>query len=108
MALGALASIFAAAWRFLGVRANEAAHPTLDAFCVLPGRIRNVDDETELRAIEDEVDSILRAQLARTAGQDEGASEAQALIAAAQRLDNLIHHRRTMLTVKPAANGTTA
>jgi len=108
MALGALASIFAAAWRFLGVRANEAAHPTLDAFCVLPARIRTVDDEAELRAIEDEVDGILRAQLARTAGQDEGASEAQALIAAAQRLDNLIHHRRTMLTVKPAANGTTA
>ncbi len=32
MALGALASIFAAAWRFLGVRNNEAAHPSLDAF----------------------------------------------------------------------------
>jgi len=108
MALGALASIFAAAWRFLGVRANEAAHPTLDAFCVLPARIRTVDDEAELRAIEDEVDGILRAQLARTAGQEEGASEAQALIAAAQRLDNLIHHRRTMLAVKPAASGTAA
>jgi hypothetical protein len=61
-----------------------------------------------LRAIEDEVDGILRAQLARTAGQEEGASEAQALIAAAQRLDNLIHHRRTMLAVKPAASGTAA
>ena len=105
MALGALASIFAAAWRFLGVRANEAAHPTLDAFCVLPARIRTIDDETELRAIEDEVDGILRAQLSRTAGQEEGASEAQALIAAAQRLDNLIHHRRTLLGAKPAANG---
>ena len=97
MALGALASIFAAAWRFLGVRSKEAAHPTLDAFCVLPGRIRSVTDETELNAIENEVDSLLRAQLARTAGQEEGASEAQALIAAAQRLDNLIHHRRVML-----------
>jgi len=108
MALGALASMFAAAWRFLGVRANEAAHPTLDAFCVLPGRIRDIDDETELRAIEDEVDGILRAQLARTAGQEEGAAEAQALIVAAQRLDNLIHHRRVLLAAKPAANGTTA
>jgi TRAP-type uncharacterized transport system substrate-binding protein len=108
MALGALASIFAAAWRFLGVRATEAAHPTLDAFCVLPARIRTIDDETELRAIEDEVDGILRAQLARTAGQEEGAAEAQALIAAAQRLDNLIHHRRTLLAAKPAASGTTA
>jgi TRAP-type uncharacterized transport system substrate-binding protein len=97
MALGALASIFAAAWRFLGVRSNEAAHPALDAFCALPGRIRSVTDETELNAIENEVDSLLRTQLARTAGQEEGASEAQALIAAAQRLDNLIHHRRVVL-----------
>src|ERR1700733_10222052 len=106
MALGAMASIFAAAWRFLGVRANEAAHPTLDAFCVLPGRIRSVTDETELNAIENEVDGILRAQLARTAGQEEGASEAQALIAAAHRLDNLIHHRRVMLATKAPASGT--
>jgi hypothetical protein len=97
MALGALASIFAAAWRFLGVRSSEAAHPMLDAFCVLPERIRSVTDETELNAIESEVDSLLRAQLARTAGQEEGASQAQALIAAAQRLDNLIHHRRVVL-----------
>ena len=108
MALGALASIFAAAWRFLGVRANEAEHPSLDAFCVLPGRIRNSTDEKELGAIEDEVDALLRAQLAKTAGQEEGASEAQALIAAAQRLDNLIHQRRTMLAVKAAASGAPA
>ena len=108
MALGALASIFAAGWRFLGVRASETAHPTLDEFCVLPGRIRSVDDESQLRQIEDEVDGILRAQLARTTGREEGASEAQALIAAAHRLDNLIHHRRTVLAAKPAASGTTA
>ena len=100
MALGALASIFAAAWRFLGVRASETAHPTLDEFCVLPGRIRSVDDQSQLRQIEDEVDGILRAQLARTTGREEGASEAQALIAAAHRLDNLIHHRRTLLMAR--------
>ncbi len=39
MALGALASIFAPAWRFLGVRADEAVHPVPDGFCVLPERI---------------------------------------------------------------------
>jgi hypothetical protein len=91
--LGAMASIFAAAWRFLGVRAKEAGHPTLDAFCVLSARIRNVDDETKLLDIENKVDDLLRAQLAKTAGEEEGASEVQALIAAAHRLDNLIHHR---------------
>jgi TRAP-type uncharacterized transport system substrate-binding protein len=97
MVLGALASIFAAAWRFLGVRADATAHPVLDVFCVVPERIRNTHDETELRQIEQEVDGILRRQLAQTAGREEGAAEAHALIAAAQRLDNLIHHRRTLL-----------
>jgi TRAP-type uncharacterized transport system substrate-binding protein len=108
MVLGAMASIFAAAWRFLGVRANEAAHPSLDAFCALSSRIRHVDDETQLLDIENEVDDLLRAQLAKTAGEEEGASEAQALIAAAHRLDNLIHHRRMMLTARTAVSGTMA
>jgi hypothetical protein len=97
MVLGALASIFAGAWRFLGVRADEAVHPALDAFCLLPERVRNAEDETQLRQIEQEVDGLLRQQLARTASRDEGASEAHALIAAAQRLDSLVHHRRTLL-----------
>jgi TRAP-type uncharacterized transport system substrate-binding protein len=107
MVLGAMASIFAAAWRFLGVRSKEAAHPSLDAFCVLPARIRNVDDEAQLRDIENEIDDLLRAQLAKTAGEEEGASEAQALIAAAHRLDNLIHHRRMVLAGRTAMSGTT-
>lgn len=52
MVFGAPASIFDAAWRFLGVRARETALPALDALCVLPERIRSADDETELRQIE--------------------------------------------------------
>jgi TRAP-type uncharacterized transport system substrate-binding protein len=100
MVLGAAASVFAAAWRFLGVRQIETAHPSLDALCVLPGRIRKTDDEAELMAIEDEVDAILRTELLKSADRDESASETQALIAVAHRLDNLIHHRRTVLAVK--------
>jgi molybdopterin synthase catalytic subunit len=100
MVLGAAASVFAAAWRFLAVRQIEAAHPSLDALCVLPGRIRKTDDEAELMAIEDEVDAILRTELLKSADRDESASETQALIAVAHRLDNLIHHRRTVLAVK--------
>ena len=97
MALGAMASIFAAAWRFLGVRSNDHAQTTLDVLCGLPPRIRKIDNEAELTTIEDEVDAILRAQLARSADQDDSASDIQALIAVAHRLDNLIHHRRTVL-----------
>lgn len=100
MVLGALASAFAAAWRFLGVRPIDPTQTTLDALCGLPGRIRKTDEETELAAIEEEVDAILRNQLARSGDREESASEAQALIAAAHRLDNLIHHRRMALALK--------
>jgi TRAP-type uncharacterized transport system substrate-binding protein len=97
MVLGAIASVFAAAWRFLGVRPVDSAQTTLGALCGLPGRVRKTDDETELASIEEEIDRILHAQLARSADSDESASETHALIAAAHRLDNLIHHRRMAL-----------
>ena len=105
MVLGALASVFAAAWRFLGVRPIDPAQTTLDALCGLPGRVRKTDDEAELAAIEEEVDAILRNQLARSGGQRRERSEAQALIAAAHRLDNLIHHRRMVLARKTLPPG---
>jgi TRAP-type uncharacterized transport system substrate-binding protein len=100
MVLGALASVFAAAWRFLGVRQIGTVQTGLDALCGLPARIRKIDDEAGLEAIEDEVDGIVRIQLFKSAGNDESASETQALIAAAHRVDNLIHHRRTVLAAK--------
>lgn len=105
MALGAIASVFAAAWRFLGVRSSETTQTALDALCVLPGRIRRIENEAELGEIEDEVDSIVRAQLMKSAGQDEGTAEIQALIAAAHRVDNLIHRRRMLLAAKVAVAG---
>jgi hypothetical protein len=100
MVLGAMASVFAAAWRFLGARPIDPAQETLEALCGLPGRIRKTDDEAELASIEEEVDAILHAQLARSTDLEESASEAHALIAAAHRLDNLIHHRRTVLAAR--------
>jgi TRAP-type uncharacterized transport system substrate-binding protein len=100
MVLGAMASVFAAAWRFLGVRPLDPAQTTLGALCGLPGRVRKTDDEAELAAIEEEIDHILQAQLARSADSDESASETHALIAAAHRLDNLIHRRRMALAAR--------
>jgi TRAP-type uncharacterized transport system substrate-binding protein len=108
MVLGALASVFAAAWRFLGVRPIDARQSALDALCGLPARIRKIDNQAELEAIEDEVDGIVRIQLLKSADRDDSASETQALIAAAHRVDNLIHHRRTVLAGKASPIGTTA
>jgi TRAP-type uncharacterized transport system substrate-binding protein len=97
MLLGGIASVFAAAWRFLGVRSGETTQTTLDALCGLPGRIRKIDSEAELAAIEDDIDAVLRAELVKSVEHEDGASDATVLIAAAHRIDNLIHHRRTLL-----------
>ena len=105
MALGALASMFAAAWRFLGVRSSETACTTLDELCVLPARIRKVDNEAELADIEDEVDTILRARLAKSADREDDASGIHALIGAAHRIDNLVHQRRLLLAARAPAIG---
>jgi TRAP-type uncharacterized transport system substrate-binding protein len=105
MVLGAIASIFAAAWRFLGVRPNESTRTTLDALCILPGRIRKTCGEAELMAIEDEVDAIVRAQLVQSADREESAPETLALMSAAHRIDNLIHHRRAVLAAKAPVTG---
>jgi TRAP-type uncharacterized transport system substrate-binding protein len=101
MLLGAIASIFAAAWRFLGVAPNDGTHTTLHTLSGLPSRIRKAGNDAELTALEDEVDTIVRAQLVKSADRDEGAADNAALIAAAHRLDNLIHNRRTSLAGRP-------
>jgi TRAP-type uncharacterized transport system substrate-binding protein len=105
MVLGAIASIFAAAWRFLGVRPIETTNATLDALCDLPARIRKTGNETELMAIEDEVDSIVRVHLVKSMDRDESGSETSALMSLAHRVDNLIHHRRAVLAAKASVAG---
>jgi TRAP-type uncharacterized transport system substrate-binding protein len=98
MTLGALASVFAAAWRFLGIRSHETAQTMLEQLRALRERIRDLEDEVSLRKIEDEIEALLRAQLAKSGGDEEGGTETLALIALAQRLDNLVHHRRLELS----------
>jgi hypothetical protein len=102
---GALASVFAAAWRFLGIRSRDAAQGTLEQLCALRERIRDLEDEAELRKIEDDIDVMLRAHLAKSNGDEESNAEALALIALAQRLDNLVHHRRVVLSSRVSDRG---
>ena len=99
MAVGALASVFAAAWRFLGIRGNGTPPPALEQLCVLRDKIRNAGDEAALLRVEDEIDATLRARLAQSAHEEES-TEALALIALAQRLDHLVHQRREVLGVR--------
>jgi TRAP-type uncharacterized transport system substrate-binding protein len=97
MVLGALASMFAAAWRFLGVRADQAVVPVLLALHAMPARIRQAGDEAALAAIEVEIDGSIGAKLATIAGGEDDLAEAAMLVSAAGRFDNLIYHRRMML-----------
>jgi hypothetical protein len=57
MILGGLATVLAAAWKFLGI-APFANDGPLDALYVLVRRIRKADTEATLETIEDEIDEI--------------------------------------------------
>ena len=106
MILGGMATVLAAAWKFLGI-APFAGDGPLDTLYALARRIRKADTEIELGTIEDEIDEILKAQRAKAAAGDENAVDATTLNVAAHRLENLIHDRRQMLangpTVLPAS-----
>ena len=100
MVLGAIASVLAAAWKFLGIGQPEIKEGPLDSLYGLARQIRSVDKEAELSKIEDEIDSILKAERRKAEGGDEGAVDASTLNVVAHRLENLIHDRRMILATK--------
>ena len=100
MILGGIATVLAAAWKFLGI-APFANDGPLDTLYALGRRIRKAATEAELGTIEDEIDEILKAQRAKAAAGDENAVDATTLNVAAHRLENLIHDRRQMLANGP-------
>jgi hypothetical protein len=102
MALGGIATVLAAAWKFLGIGNSEIQQGALDSLYALARRIRHVGTEAELSDIEEEIDDILKAQRTKSADGDENAVDDATLNVAAHRLENLIHDRRTMLAKRPA------
>ena len=106
MILGGLATVLAAAWKFLGI-APFANDGPLDTLYALVRRIRKADTEAELGTIEDEIDEILKAQRAKAAAGDEDAVDATTLNVAAHRLENLIHDRRQIIANGPTVVSTT-
>jgi hypothetical protein len=97
MIAGALASILAAAWKFLRAGAPLTQEQALDALYALGQRIRLSSTEADLDSIEQEIDRVLLAQRKKEALGEEGAREVVALNVAAHRLENLIHDRRLIL-----------
>jgi TRAP-type uncharacterized transport system substrate-binding protein len=102
MVLGGIATVLAAAWKFLGIGNPAASQGPLDSLYALSRRIRSVGTEAELSDIEEEIDDILNEQRARSVHGDESAVDDATLNVAAHRLESLIHDRRIMLARKPA------
>jgi TRAP transporter TAXI family solute receptor len=97
MALGALATVLATAWKFLRSGDFQTKEAALDSLYALGRRIRNAETESDLSEIENQIDEVLRAQRARAATDDQNTLDAATLNVAAHRLENLIHDRRSAL-----------
>jgi hypothetical protein len=101
MILGGIATVLAAAWKFLGIGQPEIREGTLDTLYALARRIRGVNSEAELSSIEEEIDNILRAERLKAEDDEESAVDAATLNVVAHRLENLIHDRRAILSTRP-------
>ncbi|WP_454624881.1 TAXI family TRAP transporter solute-binding subunit [Bradyrhizobium cenepequi] len=97
MIAGALASVLAAAWKFLRVGKPPSREEALDALYALGRRIRGTESPSELDQIEREIDEVLRAQRTGSAVGDNAERDVTAVNVAAHRLENLIHDRRLAL-----------
>jgi TRAP-type uncharacterized transport system substrate-binding protein len=100
MVLGALASMFAAGWRFLGIERPLSEEAVMKTLFALPRRIREVTTDAELTDIESEVDAALDAEMA-SAIRSENAQDISALVSMANRLEDAIHRRRLLLAATP-------
>jgi len=103
MILGGLASVLAAAWKFLRAGTPLTREQALDALYALGRRIRVSGSEAELDEIEREIDRVLEAQRTERAVGDEAAGDLVALNVAAHRLENLIHDRRLAVASQKGA-----
>ena len=95
VALGGLASLLAALWKFIGT--NKAIGSPLDPLYALAGEIRKAGSEADLAAIEEKLDNILKSELSKYAKGDLQAGDAAGLSLAAHRLEYLISYRRSKL-----------
>ena len=101
MVLGGIASVLAAAWKFLGIGQPEFRQGTLDTLYGLARQIRNMNSESELSNIEEQIDNILKEERLKAEGSDDLAVDAATLNVVAHRLENLIHDRRQILATRP-------
>ncbi len=101
MILGGIASVLAAAWKFLRDGEPRKKEQALDSLYALGRRIRTAERESDLSEIEREIDRVLQMQREKAGAGDENALDATTLNVAAHRLQSLVHDRRTLLAARP-------
>jgi TRAP-type uncharacterized transport system substrate-binding protein len=102
--LGSLTSMLAGAWRYFVIAAGPES--PLDPLYALADRACQARDESELNAVEAEMDGILRNELTQIAKGGKRSAEAAALGLAVQRVEILINRRRAALQAsRPAVVG---
>jgi len=102
MLLGSLTSLLAGAWKFMGRGTGTEAESPLNRLYALADQIHHAQGVSDLTMVEEEIDNILKAELAKFAEGDADVAEAAALGLAAHRLEHLINNRRSTF---PAHHG---
>lgn len=93
MLLGMLSSVAAGIWKFMIVDGESGGRPP-ERLHSMVARIRQAQNEDDIEKIEDEIDEIIRKELAKTG---EGEVDVGALTIALNRLGYLIGQRRRAL-----------
>ena len=101
MILGGIASVLAAAWKFLRDGEPRKSEQALDSLYALGRRIRTAEAESDLSEIEREIDRVLQMQREKAVAGDENALDDTTLNVAAHRLQSLVHERRMLLAARP-------
>ena len=102
MLLGTLASLFAAAWKFMIKQEAKPEDRPLMRLHALTDQIRKSSSEADLAETEGRIDAILKGELEKYATGNAEAAETAALGLATHRLEHLIAQRRTILNGKSA------
>lgn len=95
MLLGALASLLAGIWKFLGFGSSAAKDDPVLALAGLFPRVRSAPDLASLDALEDEIDAIVEAELSAPGEEDGGRRSDLGL--AVSRLERIVLRRRAVL-----------
>ncbi len=100
MILGSLASIFAAAWKFMTKKEEGPESLPLMQLYALKDHLYNAGSEAELAATEQRIDEIFKSELEKHARGDADATNTGALGLAMQRLADVIAQKRATLSGK--------